>query len=110
VNRMPKIITARLVLPIHRAGDTFGAYADPTNGGEATRKPDWYTLGLLANELLSADAAKVRRVAEAIDGRGIEVAGDEDEIGLTGPADVLQPLIDAGDLEPLHDDGDEFED
>jgi hypothetical protein len=83
---MPNIMTARIVLPIRRAGDVYEELADPTNGGEATRKPDRYRLRLLANDLLSADAAKVRWVAEAIDGGGIEVAGDEDEIGLTGPA------------------------
>ena len=103
------MITTRLVLPIHRAGDLFEELADPTSGGAATRKPDWHTLGLPANELLSTDAANVRRVAEAIDGRGIEVAGDEDEIGLTGRADVLQPLIDAGDLERLYLDGDKLD-
>jgi hypothetical protein len=44
-------------------------------------------------------AAIVRRVGKAIDGRGVQVAEDERlHIGLTGPADVLQPLIDAGDL------------
>ena len=43
----------------------------------------------------------------AIDGRDIEVVGDEDGIALTGPTDVLQPLIDAGDLERLDLDGEE---
>jgi len=36
------------------------------------------------------------------------VAGDEDGIALTGPIDVLQPLIDAGDLERLDLDGEEL--
>jgi hypothetical protein len=106
---MPKIITARLVLHIRRAGDVYEELADPTSGGEATRTPVRHTLAILPNDLLSADAAKVRRVAEAIDGRGIEVAGDENEIGLSGPAEVLQPLIDAGDLERLYLDGDELD-
>jgi hypothetical protein len=37
------------------------------------------------------------------------VVDDEDEIGLTGPAAVLQPLIDAGDLERLDLDGEELD-
>ena len=36
---MPKIITARLVLPIQRADDVFEELADPTSRGEDTRKP-----------------------------------------------------------------------
>jgi hypothetical protein len=49
-------------------------------------------------ERLTAAAAIVRRVGKAIDGRGVEVAEDEHEIGPTRPADVIQPQIDAGEL------------
>ena len=52
----------------------------------------------------------MRRVGKAIDHRGVEVAEDERlQIGLTGPVDVLQPLIDAGDLERVYPDGEELE-
>jgi hypothetical protein len=54
---------------------------------------------------LTQAATIVRRVARAIDGHGVEVAEDEHAIGLTGPADVLQPLIDAGDLERVYMEG-----
>ena len=60
---------------------------------------------------LSAAAAIVSRVGKAINGKGVE-AGEEPEdhsIALTGPANVLQQLIDTGDLERIHLDGDEFE-
>jgi hypothetical protein len=38
------------------------------------------------------------------------VAEDEHQIRLTGPADVLEPLIDAGDLARCELDGDDVED
>jgi hypothetical protein len=59
---------------------------------------------------LTATAAIVRRVGKAIAGKGVEVYEDERlDIGLTGPADVLQPLIDAGDLERVCPDCDDLE-
>jgi hypothetical protein len=103
------IIAANLVLPISRPGDDIEECLDPTNGGELTRRGNREAFDLYAERLTKA-AAIVRRVGRAIDGRGVEVAEDERlHIGLTGSADVLQPLIDAGDLERVYPDGEELE-
>jgi len=59
---------------------------------------------------LTYAAAIVRRVGKAIDGRGVEVTEDERlHIALTGPAEILHPLIGAGDLERSYPDGEELE-
>jgi hypothetical protein len=63
---------------------------DPTNGGAFTRRGNREAFDLYTDRLTAA-AAIVRRVGKAIAGRGVEVVEDEYEIGLTGPADVLQP-------------------
>ena len=99
---------ANLILPIRRPGDDIEECLDPTNGGELTHRGNREAFELYA-ERLSQAAAIVRRVGNAIDGRGVEVAEDEHAIGLTGPADVLQPLIDAGDLQRVYPDGEELE-
>jgi hypothetical protein len=92
------------VRPASRPGDDIEECLDPTNGGELTRRGNRQAFDLYA-ERLTAAAAVVRRVGTAIEGKGIEVYEDEClDIGLTGPADVLQPLIDAGDLVLVHPD------
>jgi hypothetical protein len=97
-------IAANLVLPISRPGDDIEECLDPTNGGELTRRGNREAFDLYAERLTQA-AAIVRRVGKAIDGRGVEVFEDERlHIGLTGPAEVLQPLIDTGDCELLKPD------
>ena len=111
---MPTIAT-NLVLPISRPGDDIEECLDPTSGGELTRRGNREAFDLYAERLTQA-AAIVRRIGKAIDGRRMEVAEDERlHIGLTGPAEVLQPLIDVGDLaqvvpdyyDPATDDEDE---
>ena len=61
---------------------------------------------------LSAAADIVRRVGKAIEGTGIEAGEDPDNhaIALTGQSSVLQPMIDAGYLERMQLDGDDFDD
>jgi hypothetical protein len=69
-----------------------------------TRRGNREAFELYAKRLTQA-AAIVRRVGRAIHGRMVEVAENECAIGLTGPADVLQPLIDVGVLERVHMEG-----
>jgi hypothetical protein len=102
-------IAANLVLPISRRGDDIEECLDPTSGGELTRRGNREAFDLYAERLTQA-AAIARRVGKAIDGRAVEVAEEERlHIGLTRPAEVLQPLIDAGDLEWVYPDGEALE-
>jgi hypothetical protein len=103
---MPATITAELVLPINQPGYDIEECFDPTNGGEATRRGNRDAFDLYA-ERLAAAAAIVRRVGKAIEGRGVEAVL---EIALNGPATVLQPLIDAGDLKRMELDDDAYVD
>jgi hypothetical protein len=81
--------------------------------GERTQRSNREAFDLYADKLAAkgkiAAAATVRRVGKAKAGRGVEVAEDEHEIGLTCRADVLQPLIDAGDLVRVELHGEELE-
>ena len=95
--------------PAGRPGDVIEECLDQTSGGELTRRGNREALDLYAERLTQA-AAIVRRIGKSIEGRSVEVPEEERlEIGLTGPADMLQPPIDAGDLERVYPDGEELD-
>jgi len=80
-------LSAELVLPIYKPGD------DLSNCFTQTDTPA-QAMRLYACSLREA-AQQMEDVADAIDGAEVDVCADGHYIGLYGPADVLDPLIEA---------------